>query len=344
MNVDTYQRAKAVFENGLGPKARKGLLVAGGITFLALSPAIIAAAAHGFVAAGMLGVGYFLTRPKTLRSIDYGVMMLSEKLADSLIKGNPLGMIAADIRRGEEKIARSERGTDALAERIRQIRQGSADAASRSQEALRMARGAKGMTGSVATREWRTQSRRAYRLNQSQLTLKDMADRLELYLRFFLRMQEISREKLDDLKTEQEALAFEVQADDAVALAQKDLRALMGQKYEIFERSAKAIKARSAALLGDMDMDLLRGQDLIARSDIEQGMIDTEVVRLMQQLESGEVQTNLLKEGDLAKLTTGGASPFLELERMPGDVAARSRIGDTDKRYSLLEVGSPTKK
>jgi hypothetical protein len=289
MDEVTQAKFKSFWEK---PEGKTGMLVIAGLGFFAfvkLLPWMLVMAAntlHLLIMLGAIaGILFLLTNPQVKAIVSVSFQLLMRKITGLIVKIDPLEILKMKVREMEDNLERMGESIGKLKEVI--IRLGRKIAQNKQTLEASMQKATYAKSHGEADQIY-LQTRKAGRMQKSNMTLQALYDKMDGMHRVLTKIQKNSAVIIADTKDEIEVTTEEYLATRAAHGAMKSAMSIINgnrDKRAIYELAYEEITNDIVAKSADLEQMLDMSDSLMKNIDLEQGMMQEQGLAMIDEWE-----------------------------------------------------------
>ncbi len=295
-----------------------GLVLGGGFLLYSALPALIALAQNTLNLALMLmalgALVYVVLDPKMRNLVFYAYKSVMRWITGIFVQLDPIGILKSYVEELQNNLRKMNKQISQLRGQMHKLGEMIHNNKKEIQSNLQLASKAKESNKQAIMI---LKSRRAGRLQESNIRLEDLYRKMEILYRVLTKMYENSQILMEDIKDQVEVKEQERKVIHASHSAMRSAMSIISgdpDKRAMFDMAMEAIADDVASKVGEMERFMEMSAGFMNSVDLQNGIFEEEGLKMLEQWEKEGVSLILGKEKDTLLLQANSDDDVLDLD------------------------------
>jgi len=294
-------------------------LVGGGILLYNILPYLIALATNvlylGLIILGIAALAYMVFDPKMRNLVWYGYKSVMRGITSMFVQIDPIGILKSYVDDLRNNLKNMNKQIGSLRGQMHRLQEVIRNNQKQIQSNLSLANRAKERNKDAIMI---LKSRKAGRLQDSNVRLEDLYKKMEILYRVLVKMYENAEILLEDV---QDQVAVKEQERKAIRASHSAMKSAMNiisgnsDRREMFDMALEAIAEDVSQKVGEMERFMDMSQNFMSSIDLQNGVFEEEGLRMLEQWEKEGVSKLLGSEKQSLLAAAEDDTQTLDLEK-----------------------------
>jgi len=294
-----------------------GALLGGGFLLYTALPFLLTLAQNTLYLSLMLvaigAIVYMVLDPKMRNLVWYGYKSIMRWMTGLFVQIDPIGILKTYVEDLSDNLRKMNRQISQLRGQMHKLQEVIVNNKKEIQSNLHIASKAKETNKQSVMI---LKSRRAGRLQESNIRLEDLYKKMEILYRVLTKMYENSQVLMEDIKDQVDVKEQERKAIHASYGAMKSAMSIMSgdpDKRAMFDMAMESIAEDVAGKVGEMEQFMEMSSSFMNSIDLQNGIFEEEGLKMLEKWETEGVSLILGKEKDNLLLQANNPNEVLDL-------------------------------